>query len=178
MAIRLTGELDVAALEAAVRDLVARHEVLRTVYPEIDGQAVQQVLAPAAVSVELSTATVAAGDVAAAVTEFVSHGFDVTREVPVRGRLFEVGSIEHVLVMVIHHISADGFSMGPLARDVMIAYAAQARGQEPGWAPLEVQYADYALWQREILGDESDPTSLLSQQLTYWRERLAGAPEL
>ncbi|MDJ0363500.1 condensation domain-containing protein, partial [Rhodococcus sp. H29-C3] len=114
--------------------------------------------------------------------EFVSVGFDVTAEVPFRARLFEVvgsGGVgsEFVVVFVVHHIAADGFSMGPLTRDVMGAYVARASGEEPGWAPLAVQYADYALWQRAVLGSESEPDSLLSQQVSFWRSALEGLPD-
>ena len=115
-----------------------------------------------------------------AVTEFVTIGFDVTAEVPLRSRLFAVTDAagpEHVLVVAVHHIAADGSSLVPLARDVMTAYAARRAGTAPGWSPLPVQYADFALWQRDLLGDENDTASTAARQLGYWTRTLAGLPD-
>ncbi|QXC44704.1 non-ribosomal peptide synthetase [Rhodococcus qingshengii] len=177
VAIRLSGLLDVAALQAAVSDVVVRHEILRTVYPEVDGVGFQEVLSADRVRLDVSPVVVSESDVVGAVTEFLSAGFDVAVEVPVRARLFAVSESEFVLALVVHHISGDGVSMGPLTRDVMVAYEARSRGEVPGWAPLEVQYADYALWQREVLGSEDDPSSLISRQVGFWESALAGLPD-
>nr|WP_256922656.1 non-ribosomal peptide synthetase [Rhodococcus rhodochrous] len=177
VAIRLSGRLDIDALQAAVSDVVERHESLRTVYPEIDGVGYQQVLPASDAVVEVRPETVGADEVAARVAEAVTTGFDVTQQVPIRVRLFSVAPDEHVLVVVVHHISADGYSMGPLTRDVVTAYAARVAGGEPGWVPLEVQYADYTLWQREVLGDESDPESLMARETDFWKRTLADLPE-
>ncbi len=83
-----------------------------------------------------------------------------------------------MLAVVAHHISADGYSMRPLIRDVMVAYLARVEGTTPDWAPLDVQYADYTLWQSTVLGDDGDPDSELARQLTYWTDELAGVPEV
>ncbi|WP_218715853.1 non-ribosomal peptide synthetase, partial [Nocardia sp. MH4] len=185
LAVRLTGDLDIDALRQAVADVVDRHEVLRTVYPETaEGQGVQVVLPAGQVPISLSPITVGEDEIRDRISELVLAGFDVTAEVPVRAALLRVaGSMDgshpdtHVLVFVVHHISGDGWSVRPLARDVMIAYAARSRGEAPGWAPLPVQYADFALWQRETLGAEDDATSMIAQQVAYWSEHLAGLPD-
>ncbi|MEU1984151.1 amino acid adenylation domain-containing protein [Nocardia sp. NPDC019395] len=179
LAIRLSGALDVEALRAAVADVVARHEVLRTVYPETESGPVQVVLPAGEAAPRLEIRSVSTGELIPAVTELASTGFDVTAEVPLRVALFEVADAagEYVLAMVVHHISGDGVSVGPMTRDVMTAYAARADGREPGWAPLPVQYADFSIWQRELLGDESDPESLAAQQIGYWQSMLAGVPD-
>ncbi|MEU6587542.1 amino acid adenylation domain-containing protein [Nocardia sp. NPDC046763] len=177
MALRLDGELNVDALCAAVADVVARHETLRTVYPQTGGAAHQVVLPAEQAVPDLIAEPVAAADLPELIGTLLSTGFDVTREIPLRVRLFRVEPAVHVIVLVAHHISADGWSMGPLARDLMTAYIARSAGAAPAWTPLPVQYADYSLWQRTVLGSESDEQSLISQQAAYWREALAGLPD-
>ncbi|WTL34041.1 amino acid adenylation domain-containing protein [Nocardia sp. NBC_01503] len=180
-ALRLHGELDTAALRSAVRDVVARHESLRTVYPESDGIAHQVVLPIETAAPDLEPEPVAAATLLARVTAELTTGFDVTSQIPLRAKLFRVadadGEPEHVVLFVAHHISADGWSMGPLARDVMTAYLARSNGLAPRWEPLPVQYIDYTLWQRAVLGTEADPESLISAQRDYWRDALAGLPD-
>uniref|UniRef100_UPI000A4F45A7 non-ribosomal peptide synthetase n=1 Tax=Rhodococcoides yunnanense TaxID=278209 RepID=UPI000A4F45A7 len=177
VAIRLSGDVDVDALRAAVDDVIDRHESLRTVYPEIDGVPVQVVVPMNKVPPLFEVVDLPADRIQDEVRSLAVFGFDVTTEVPLRVRLFAVSPTEHVLALVVHHISADGSSMGPLTRDVMVAYAARSVGEAPGWAPLSVQYADYALWQREVLGSEEDPESIASQQVAYWKSALAGLPD-
>ena len=174
VAVRLRGELDLPALTAAVADVVSRHESLRTVFPVAGGQPWQRVLPAGPVPVPVLP--VAAGEVAGLVAAEAAAGFDLAGELPVRARLLVTGPGEHVLVLVVHHIAGDGWSMLPLARDLSAAYAARRAGQVPGWEPLPVQYADYAVWQRDLLGDEGDPGSLAAVQLGFWEQALAGIP--
>ena len=105
------------------------------------------------------------------------HSFDLATEIPLRARLFRVAEDEHVLVAVVHHIAADGWSVTPLVGDLGVAYASRCAGRAPGWAPLPVQYVDYTLWQRAQLGDLEDSDSPIAAQLAYWEQALAGMPE-
>ncbi|WP_329415483.1 amino acid adenylation domain-containing protein [Nocardia vinacea] len=179
LAVRLSGVLDVEALRSAARDLVGRHEVLRTVYPEIDGEGIQVVLPidDARAVPELEIVSASADELPELVIAAAVAGFDVAVAPPIRLRLVRLGESEQVLVCVVHHIAADGFSMGPLARDLMSAYSIRSGGARPQWQPLDVQYADYAIWQRAVLGAEDDAESLLAQQIAFWRTELAGLPE-
>ncbi|WP_191500039.1 class I SAM-dependent methyltransferase, partial [Mycobacterium simulans] len=178
LALRLTGDLDVAALGAALGDVVGRHESLRTVFAEDDGIAYQQILPADGVQVPLIVTELASGQpLDEAINQAAGYRFDLASEIPLHAQLIEVSGREQVLVLVVHHIAADGASMAPLATDLATAYAARCQGQSPGWAPLAVQYADYTLWQLRVLGDEHDPESVLARQFSYWHTELAGAPE-
>jgi amino acid adenylation domain-containing protein len=174
-AVRLSGELDLPALRAAVGDVVARHESLRTVFPATGGRPRQQVLPDA--GTELSTVDICAADLPAAIAAESGRAFQLASQPPLRMTLFTLGRDEHVLLLVLHHIAGDGWSLGVLAKDLQAAYRARRAGTPPGWPPLPVQYADYTLWQRAVLGDEQDPASVVSRQLEFWRSTLDGLPE-
>ncbi|MFI8369936.1 condensation domain-containing protein [Streptomyces sp. NPDC085466] len=173
--LRLAGRPDPAVLEAAVGDVVARHEVLRTVYPAVDGEPHQRILDGARIPVEAIRC--AAGEAAGRATEFARTPIDVTRELPLRVGLFETdGEQSAILVLAVHHIATDGWSVGCLLADLDTACTARSEGRAPEWEPLPVQYADYALWQRDMLGDPDDPDSTAHEQLAHWRAALDGAP--
>src|SRR6202035_547821 len=178
--LRLGGRLDAEALGAALADVVARHESLRTVFPTPEGTP-QQVVIPGE-RADFGWQVIDASGwsesrLGEAVNAAACYTFDLATEIPLRARLFRVADDEHVLVAVVHHIGADGWSITALVRDLGVAYASRCAGGPPGWAPLAVQYVDYTLWQREILGDLGDSHSPIAAQLAYWEKALAGMPE-
>ncbi len=178
VAVGVSGVLDVVALRAAVGDVVDRHEALRTVFPEVDGVPVQRVVAVGEVEVPVSVVEVAAGEVDVVLAGLVDYRFDLASEIPVRLDVLRCGPAEWVVVLLLHHIAGDGWSLVPLLRDLSVAYSARLVGDAVRWSPLPVQYADYSLWQQELLGDPGDRDSLIARQFDYWRAELSGLPEL
>jgi acyl carrier protein len=180
VALRLSGPLDADGLGQALADVVARHESLRTTFIASEGTP-QQLVVPAE-QADLGWQVVdATGWEAARLEEAIGavarHPFDLASEIPLRATLFRIAEDEHVLVAVVHHIAADGWSVTPLVADMGAAYARRCGGQAPDWAPLPVQYVDYTLWQREHLGELEDSDSRINAQLDYWQEALTGLPE-
>ncbi|MEU2024125.1 amino acid adenylation domain-containing protein, partial [Streptomyces sp. NPDC016469] len=179
LSLRLRGNPDPAALEAALADVAARHEALRTLFPDVDGRPRQLVLdaSDPAARPRLHRTDATADTLDDTLATIAAEGFDLVHAIPVRAHLVTVAPDDHVLLVVVHHIAGDGWSLAPLARDLGEAYAARAGGGVPELVALPVQYADYTLWQRDVLGDEDDPVSELSRQVDYWRGALAGLPE-
>lgn len=178
-AAKLTGPWDIDALIAAVDDVLARHEILRTSYLELDGVP-YQVVGPAGVEVPVRRAE-GAGEAWLAEQLDIErrHCFELDAELPIRVAVLRTeNAAEHVLSVVVHHIASDHWSAGVLFSDVMTAYRARRGGEAPSWAPLRVQYADYAAWQRTFLGDTSGQESAIAgEQREYWTRKLAGLPE-
>ncbi|MGH3784916.1 MAG: condensation domain-containing protein, partial [Pseudonocardiaceae bacterium] len=177
LAWQLSGTVDREALRAALGDVVARHESLRTVFPQLDGVPYQQILDAHTACPPLRVTETTPAQLSEMLAAAARHGFDLATEVPVRAELFALTSQQHVLLLVVHHIAADGWSMSPLSADLARAYQARRQGRAPGWAPLAIQYGDYTLWQHRLLGEQSDPDSLFTAQLGYWTQTLGGLPE-
>ncbi|MEU0001260.1 condensation domain-containing protein [Streptomyces microflavus] len=172
VALRLRGPLDRDALELALHDIVQRHEALRTIVVETPDGPCQRILPPARLPRPLLRVMEAGEPLGRDAAPF-----DLAREIPLRARLFPLGPKENVLLARLHHIAADGWSMGPLMRDLSTAYSARRAGRAPEWEQLLLQSADFALWQRELLGDSDAPDSLARRQLSSWAASLAGLPE-
>ncbi|MGE2834982.1 amino acid adenylation domain-containing protein [Mycobacterium sp. SMC-4] len=169
-AARFTGPCDVEAMVAAVRDVVNRHESLRTTYTEIDG-APYQLVNPE--NPEFPVRRSDGADDAWLTAELDAerlHEFDLENEWPVRAAVLSIPG-EHALSIVIHHIAADHWSAGVLFTELLTAYRARCAGEAPTWAPLPVQYADYAAWQASLLADES---GIIATQREYWTQHLQG----
>ncbi|MEV0786653.1 amino acid adenylation domain-containing protein [Streptomyces sp. NPDC050423] len=178
MLVRLRGAVDAAALGDALAEVADRHEVLRTVFEEADGAPVRRVLSGAAARPPLRHLRVAGDSVDREIAREARHRFDLRTELPLRATLFTTRERpeEHALLVLVHHIAGDGWSLRPLFRDLSRAYAARAGGADTGLPPLAVPYAEHARQQLDRLGSPSDPHALAARQLTYWRKELDGLP--
>ncbi|MFG2312765.1 amino acid adenylation domain-containing protein [Streptomyces sp. NPDC048566] len=176
--LRLEGPLDTAVLATAVTDVVTRHETLRTLITEsADGTPEQTILPAPDTPLAYRVTDVTARDLDDALDGELRRGFHLESEPPLRTTVFRLSADEHVVAFVFHHIAVDGASMAPFLRDLVDAYTARGRGEAPRWTPLPVQYKDYTLWQRQLLGDENDPDSIAAAQIDYWRGELEGVPQ-
>ncbi len=176
--LRLVGALDVKVLEASLNAIVSRHDILRTTFPVIDGKPMQEIAPTYRFSLVaenlcyLSVVERKEAVTRAAQTE-KQHPFDLAQGPLFRVALFQLDEAEHVLLLSLHHILADAWSMGILSHELALFYNAFVNHEVPGIAPLTVQYADFAIWQKEWLQGD-----VLEGQLRYWTQQLRGAPPL
>ena len=173
MVLRLAGRLDEPALEASLSSLLRRHESLRTIFREVDGKALQVVLAEPSPLCRIDLAGLPAGLRAAEASRFggeeVRRPFDLASAPPIRATLLRLDEGEHLIFLTLHHIACDGWSLGILSRELVTAYQAFRDGRPSAFAQLPVQYADFAVWQRHHLAGNA-----LDDLLGYWKRQLAG----
>ncbi|MGH3941131.1 MAG: amino acid adenylation domain-containing protein [Pseudonocardiaceae bacterium] len=174
---RLRGKVDLEGLRTAFDDVLARHESLRTVFKEHDGEPFQHILSVTQAHPVIQNLFAAPEQVTDLVTAAASHPFDLSIEVPIRITLITSSPNEHILVILLHHITIDEWSDQPFLADLTTAYLSRVARQAPDWVALPVQYADYTLWQRRLLGNPDNPGSLAARQLTYWKNALRNLPE-
>ena len=178
-ALRLRGQLDLAAVTRAFDDLEVRHEILRTTFPDDgDGEPVQRVQPPRGIPVTVVDQTALPGTerddwIRGYVLTAGQQPFDLANDQLLRVTLIRLAADDHVLVVVEHHLVHDGWAQGVFLRDFLELYEAHAAGREPRLPELTIQYADFAVWQRRMLRG-----ARLDRLLDYWRQRLAGAPPL
>jgi amino acid adenylation domain-containing protein len=176
VAMRLSGPLNVTALEQTFAEVIRRHEVLRTSFPAQDGAPVQVISSDAGFTLEVTDLSAAEESERETEAERLVHAeaeqpFDLANGPLVRARLIRLAEDDHIVLFTMHHIVSDGWSKGVLVNEVIVLYEALSAGLASPLEELAVQYADYTVWQREWLQGE-----VLSRQLAYWQEYLAGAP--
>jgi amino acid adenylation domain-containing protein len=175
-ALRLRGSLDVAALERSLNEIVRRHEALRTTFSVVGGVPVQVIAPPLAVSLSIEGLTGCPEEereerARDRVREETRRPFDLIKGPLFRSTLLKLGDEDHILLLTMHHVVSDGWSMGVLQRELSVLYRAFMKGQSSPLGDLPIQYADYAVWQREWLQGD-----VLEKQLSYWKEQLEGVP--
>ncbi|MGE2722712.1 amino acid adenylation domain-containing protein, partial [Mycolicibacterium celeriflavum] len=179
-ALRINGCLSADALAAALDDVIARHESLRTVFPDTDGVPIQHVMSPTPGMWRLQDAplvrSLSEQNILEELTALARYPFDLATEAPIRAQIYSVGPEQFVLGIVVHHIAFDGWSLAPMVTGIAEAYISRSADRAPSWPPLPVQYVDYTLWQRTQFGDLDDSDSPIAAQLRYWQDTLAGIP--
>ncbi|MDH3008112.1 amino acid adenylation domain-containing protein [Gordonia alkanivorans] len=179
-ALRLTHAVDPEVLHRAALDVLDRHEILRTVFPAVDGEPEQRILDTATAGAVFDSEPIDVGErgLDAAISAITEVGFDLAEQIPFRFRLLTGDPRGDVVVLVLHHIAADGHSLRPLLRDLMTAYESRRAGEQPEFTPLPMQYADVAVERAEVLGTPERPSPALVEGLEFWRTELHGAPDL
>ncbi|MCT6701391.1 condensation domain-containing protein, partial [Rheinheimera sp. 4Y26] len=176
-ALSLSGELDVMALERAFDEVVARHESLRTCFVAGEHEPVVQKIQPhgsfAVRHIDISTEEAQQQRIAQLSAQMQAEPFDLSRDLMVRVWLVKQSATAHVLLVLMHHIAADGWSLGVLMREFSVLYRGYSQHEQVALEPLAVQYSDYACWQRQWFGSE-----VMERQLAYWEQQLAGLPQL
>jgi hypothetical protein len=176
--LRISGRLDMRACRDALNDVIERHEILRTVF-YVDDIPYQHVIPAEDVDPDIHVSVCAEADLPSRFAEMTTQAFDLGRAPALRICLLEVlprDRTKYVLMVAAHRIAVDGVSLPVLLRDLAAAYAERSGGHAPQWAPLPVQYGDYTLWQRELLGDVRDENSMLARQVDYWTNALRDLP--
>src|SRR5262245_18732045 len=175
--IRLKGDLDHVALRKVLDRIIARHEVLRTTFHQIDGQPTQVIDTGengfALQEHDLSQSADPTAELSLLVELEATQPFDLTRGPLIRGRLAQIAEDDHALLLTMHHIVSDGWSIGILVDELSALYNSYHSGEEDSLPALPVQYADYAAWQRRWLSGE-----VLQRQVDYWKKALAGSPAM
>lgn len=174
--LRVTGPLNVAALEQAVNEIIHRHEALRTIFPEVEGLPVQVILPEQPITFIVTDLSGLPKPKAEAAQERlaridVERSFNLSRGPLIRASVRRMDAEEHLVQLTMHHIVSDGWSLGIICREVSALYEAFAAGHPTSLPDLPIQYGDFAVWQRDHLQGER-----LDQQLSYWKQQLAGAP--
>ncbi|WP_242055866.1 condensation domain-containing protein, partial [Nostoc flagelliforme] len=177
-ALRFTGQLDITALHQSLNEIVRRHEILRTTFLTIDGQPIQVIATDASLNLpiidlqHLSTAYQET-EIVRLATHEAMQPFSLELGPLLRVNLIKINSLDHVLLVTMHHIVSDGWSIEILMREIALIYNAYANGQDLQLPELPIQYADFAHWQRQWLEGE-----VLHTQLNYWQQQLQGAPPI
>lgn len=172
LAFRLEGRLNSRALQQSLSEIVRRHEVLRTIFPVLDGVPVQRILPPPVIPLPLIP-LLQESQIQHLAQQEAQRPFDLSQDLPIRTTLLQLGEYTHILLLTIHHIVSDGWSLEVLQRELAILYSAYCQNAPSPLTDLPIQYADFAHWQREWLKGEA-----VHHQLIYWRQQLRGMPPL